>query len=100
MAKKKKADKKRPTRKFTVHLETSVELELDEEVISRVINNIDNWQNVYYAFDKVEEVAQHIAYNLLINGFSLDQLDGWGDLPADYAKTSRPYWEVDAFEDK
>lgn len=44
----------------------------------------DEWRSQMYALHTEAEVYQHWAYNALSNGVvSVNQLDGWADLPDD-----------------
>ena len=75
-------------RKFEVEIEcnygdldTAI-IELDQRVIDAVD---DEWRSMFYSLYTPEEVAEHIAYNLIVNKARLTQLDGWADLSDDMA---------------
>ena len=52
----------------------------DPSVIDRVVDNIDGWQETYYAMTTRKEVIEHLVYNLLANGIrNVSLLDGWAD---------------------
>lgn len=84
------------TRIFRVELNVVVELFLDDQVIDTVD---DDWRKTFYLLRTPEQIAEHIAYNLVINKSSLSQLDGWADQPNDNAQV-KPYlgWETEAEE--
>lgn len=70
--------------KRVFHVEFSGTLELDDSVIDAVD---DDWRAELYPLHSVEEIAEHIAYNLA-RGCELTQLDGWADQSNDKAKLS------------
>lgn len=56
----------------------------DPDVIARVVENHDGWQQMFYGMTTEQEVLEHLAYNAVRNGRSdATMLDGWADLPAD-----------------
>ena len=61
-------------RTFVIELECKVEI--DDEVIAAVD---DDWRKHLYPLHTPEEITQHVAFNLLVNGARLTQLDGWAD---------------------
>ena len=63
-------------RKFEVELRSFVDIEIDE----KVINTIDEeWRQHLYNLTSPEEIACHIAYNLVFNNAKLSDLDGFAD---------------------
>jgi len=51
----------------------------------------DNWRKHLYELNTSEEIATHIIYNMVNNRLTLSRMDGWADLPDDYARiTSWP----------
>jgi len=44
----------------------------------------DEWRSMFYNLDTPSKVIEHIAYNLL-QGFKLSQIDGFANLPDEYA---------------
>jgi hypothetical protein len=61
----------------------------DQDVIDRVVNDVDDWQGTYYRMGSASEVLDHLAYNCIANGVErVNRLDGWADL-ADDAATMR-----------
>ena len=80
-------------RVFRINLMGSAVIELDDEVIS-VVN--DEWRKNFYRLVTVNDIAGHIGYNLIVNGVSLSQLDGWADQSDEDAILLRPTeWEID-----
>ena len=77
-----------PFRKFHVEIEIYGEgvgyaiIELHPKVIEAVD---DSWREMLYNLNTPEEIAEHIAYNMIENRAKLSQLDGWADLPNSYA---------------
>jgi hypothetical protein len=69
-------------------------IELDQAVIDAVD---DNWREMFYDIHTPEEIAAHIAYNMVINNLKLSQLDGWADQPNSNAKILE--WpDLDAYD--
>jgi hypothetical protein len=60
----------------------SIVIELDEKVIS-VVDDV--WRSQLYDLHTSEEIAAHIAANL-VKGFRLSRLDGWADQPDENAR--------------
>ena len=77
------------TNRFTVNLELEIVIDLDDEVTTRVN---DEWRRDFYNLHKPEEIAEHIARNIVINHWPLSHLDGWADLPDNMAKVIS--WET------
>lgn len=63
-----------------------VEVEVDDALLESVLT--DEWRAHYYALHAPEEVAEHLAYNL-VQGSSLASLDGFADQPPLAAKILR-----------
>ena len=81
---------------FRVHLDGIATIELDEAVL-RVVD--DEWRKQFYPLFSVQEIAEHIAYNLIINNACLSQLDGWADQPDSNAViVDEPEWDTFAKE--
>lgn len=82
-------------RKFRVEIGAVVTLELDSSVIAVVD---DEWRSHLYDLRTPNEIAQHIAFNLLVNGIRLSSMDGWADQADDLAKLGVVDWDVTAKE--
>lgn len=80
-------------RKFEVEMRVLAVVELDDAVIEAVD---DEWRSMFYKLHTPEDIAEHIAYNLIINKWPLSSLDGWANLPDDFAKLVEV--ECDLFE--
>lgn len=80
-------------RKYFVEL--TCEVEIDDEVIAAVD---DDWRKHFYKLDEPEDVVSHVAYNLLVNGARLSQLDGWADKSDDMAEVLRSTVDISACE--
>jgi len=66
------------TRKFCVS--ATIGIEVDDQLLEDVLT--DEWRSRFYALLSAEDVAGHLAFNL-IQGASLQQLDGFADQPGD-----------------
>lgn len=69
--------KKAKKQKFRVIFLATIDIELDPKVIAQVD---DDFRENYYNLKKPEDIAQHIAYNILFNNAELSQLDGFANL--------------------
>ena len=78
-------------KKFTVTFEVVAEIELDEEVISFVD---DEWRSVFYPLHDEEDIAEHIAYNMVKNDLDISQIEGWL-MPKDKAKLLSEKWNLE-----
>ena len=58
-------------------------IELDDAVIDVVD---DDWRKQLYDLHTPEDIAKHVAYNLLENKIQLSQMDGWADQPNSNAR--------------
>ena len=58
-------------------------IELDNEVI-KVVD--DEWRSKFYNLITPQDIAEHIAFNIVVNHLELPMLDGFADLPIYYAK--------------
>jgi hypothetical protein len=56
------------------------------EIDDAVINNVDDsWRKMFYDFTTPQQIAEHIAFNLIVNDATLSQLDGFANLSDDMA---------------
>ena len=81
------------SRKFIVSWTTECEITLDEEVIDVVD---DGWREMLYDLNTPEEIAEHIAFNIVVNNAGLSRLDGWANLKDNMARVTsedRFFWE-------
>lgn len=59
-----------------IHFEGSIEL--DDEVIQAVD---DDWRKTFYpSITTPQKVAEHIAYNMIVNDLKLSGIDGFANL--------------------
>lgn len=65
-----------PTRKFCVN--AIIEIEVDQRVLDDVLT--DEWRSNFYPLTTPEDVAGHLAFNL-VRGAEMHQLDGFADQP-------------------
>ena len=83
-------------RKFKISFSGEAVIEIDDSVLKTVD---DNWKNIFYNLRNDKEVAEHVGYNLVINGGSLSDLDGFADQEDDNVKIIEdPDWELDTKE--
>lgn len=71
------------------------EVEIDDEVIAAVDHD---WRKNFYRLETAEDIVEHVAFNLLVNGANLSQLDGWADKSDDMAMVDRATVNVEAVE--
>ena len=80
-------------RRFFVIMEVEATIELDDSVIDVVD---DEWRSHLYPLHSSEDIAGHIAYNMIANNAQLSQLDGWADQPNSNARfVTRPEWTTE-----
>jgi len=72
-------------RKFNLSWTVECEIELDDEVIDQVD---DEWRKHLYPLETPEQIAEHIAYNLVMNQWGLSMLDGWANLEDSQARVT------------
>ena len=77
-------------RSFLVEFSGEVYIDLDEKVIDVVD---DKWREKLYDLHTPEDIAKHIAYNMVFNKWPLSSLDGWADQPNENAQIT----EVDIY---
>lgn len=65
-------------RTFKVTFCGEATIELNNQVIDVVD---DDWRACLYPLDTPEDIARHIAYNLIFRHARLSGLDGWADQP-------------------
>lgn len=62
------------------------ELEIDEQVIESVTSE---WRSKFYQLETPEDIAGHVAYNMLNNNKHLSLLDGFATFPDSAARWLR-----------
>lgn len=80
------------TKLFEISLSGTVTVEIDDQVIEAVN---DDWRATFYKLRTPEEIAGHIAYNLVVNRVKLSQMDGWADQPDSNVKVVNEEWETE-----
>ena len=86
------------SKRFLVELYTIVCIELHDDVLNAVN---DDWRKNFYNLTDSKQIAEHIAYNMVINDAKLSQLDGWADQPNDNAEILlSPKWDVNVLEEQ
>lgn len=84
------------TRTFDIELHGTATVEIDDAVIAAVD---DDWRSSLYNLHTPEEIAQHIAFNLIVNGIHLSSMDGWADQDNSKARTvGTTDWTIEAVE--
>lgn len=82
------------TKQFNLRLECNAVVEIDNDVIKAVDGD---WRSVLYNLHTPEEIAEHIGYNLIVNGLRLSSMDGWADQDDSKAQLRGPVeWITDA----
>jgi hypothetical protein len=67
---------------FEIESNVTFRIELDDQVIDTVDKE---WRNTFYDLHDPKEIADMVGHCLL-EGWSLSQMDGWGDQPDTNAK--------------
>lgn len=75
----------------TMRLQVSYTIDIKEAVFQEVLT--DAWRQSFYQLHTPQDVAEHLAYNFLCNGASLDQLDGFANRPWQDAFIVHNQWE-------
>lgn len=69
------------------------------ELNQRVIDAVDDeWRENLYDLNTPEEIANMIGRSMLVYRSKLSDLDGWADMPNDYAKLS--YIDIESVTEK
>lgn len=68
---------------FNEYISWKGEIELDDAVIGAVT---DEWRSKFYDLRTPQAVAENIVYNMIVNRRTLSQLDGFANLPDEYAQ--------------
>lgn len=76
--------------KFHVTLIGEIDIELEDAVIEAGAS--EEFKFVMGYTMTPQEVAADLAYHLIVNGATLDQLDGFADQPKDSVKILRQEW--------
>ena len=58
-------------------------IEIDDVVIKSVD---ENWRSFFYNLTTPQEIAEHIAYNIIVNNATLSRLDGFADMKDDFVR--------------
>jgi hypothetical protein len=83
-------------RYFRVILTGEATIELDDAVIKAVT---DEWRDKFYRLASPADIAQHVSYNLIVNGVTLSMLDGWADQADSNAHIiDQVDWDIEAEE--
>jgi hypothetical protein len=57
------------------------------EIDDVVIKSVDEyWRSFFYNLTTPQEIAEHIAYNIIVNNATLSRLDGFADMDDKYAR--------------
>lgn len=79
--------------KFKVKVQCYAEIEVDQSVIDSVT---DEWRsNFYRDVETPQDVAEHIAFNMIVHGCQLSGIDGFADKPDSSAKLVVHEWDVE-----
>ena len=55
-------------------------IELDNRILDVVD---DKWRSQFYSLKNEQEIANHIAFNMIVNRAKVWELDGWANMPHD-----------------
>ena len=72
-----------PPARYTVDTDVRLTITVrNPDAMERVTGpNGDEWRSQFYALHTVEDVLEHWAYNVILNGVrDVSRLDGWADL--------------------
>lgn len=65
-----------------IHFEGKIKI--DNEVINAID---DEWRAMFYRdLITAQDIAEHIAFNIIVNGSNLSRLDGFANFPDEYAQ--------------
>jgi hypothetical protein len=78
---------------FNVKLIGDITIELDDEVIKAGASN--DFQSVIGFRMSPKQVAEHLAYQMVVNNATLEQLDGFADQPNGNARIIRDNWNYE-----
>lgn len=70
-------------RRFSVEMTAHVEVTIEDydEIVGRVLDNVNGWREHFYTLNDRDEVLEMFAYNAVANGETdVRRLDGWADL--------------------
>lgn len=84
-------------REFDIQVNITAKLTVKNEVIDRVLNNEDNWKEIFYDLD-LTELIEMIACNM-IRGSPVDTLNGFADLSYDCANLSDVNCNLEYFKE-
>jgi len=71
---------------FDVTFKVTARISINKEVFKQVD---EDWKKTFYNLENINDIVEMIAYNML-NGISLSNLDGFANLPTNYA-----FWDID-----
>ncbi|MCK5216371.1 MAG: hypothetical protein KAJ93_01190 [Methanosarcinales archaeon] len=57
-------------------------IEIDDDVINSID---DEWREMFYDLTTHQEIAEHIAFNIIVNNAGLSRLDGFANFPDEFA---------------
>ena len=84
--------------KRNFHVELSVEADiLIDDAIFEMVD--DEWRKDFYDLSTIEEIVNHIAYNVIVNHTSVSNLDGWASLDDDCVDVKNKYWTIDSVDE-
>lgn len=65
-----------------IHFDGSIEL---DDVVIQAVD--DDWRKVFYpSITTPQKVAEHIAFNMIVNDLKLSEIDGFANLKDEMAK--------------
>lgn len=76
---------------FTVEMNCVIDISIDESVLKRVAD-----KSMPYDFASEQDIANHIAYNMVVNQACLSLMDGFADMDDNLAQIDYIDWELDS----
>lgn len=82
--------------KFRGTITIDFEIDVDDRILKMCQD--PEWKRTFYKFDRDEDVASNLAYNLLRNTRNVASLDGFAEFKADDVQLTREDWNEDECE--
>lgn len=79
-------------KKYSITIIGTAEIKIDDSVLKAA--STDDWQK-QHGISGEEDVIEHIAYNMIVNGCELSEIDGFADRENEEAILSDVDWVFD-----
>ena len=71
-------------KKWTGHYGETIYFDRKIEIDDIVIDAVDDsWRKTFYNFTTPQQIADHIAFNMIVNDLKLSDIDGFANLSDD-----------------